>query len=156
MSFKPSMSGSSSPKKSTAGTAGKKAVNEARYAELLAKVRPRAPRTVKENERLLKVARRLIDKGVDRTPEETELGRLLTTLIARFEEEHYDSTRAEPHEVLEYLMEEHGLRQRDLLGIFGTRSRVSEALAGKRGITREQAAALSERFKLPAKAFMKA
>src|SRR5215471_6471808 len=51
--------------------------------------------------------------------------------------------RLRPHEILRAIMVEAGLRQRDLLDIFGSRSIVSEVLSGKRGIIRTQARALA-------------
>jgi HTH-type transcriptional regulator/antitoxin HigA len=59
-----------------------------------------------------------------------------------------------PHEILRSIMEEAGLRQRDLLDIFGTRSIVSEVLSGRRGITKPHARALAARFKLNPNAFI--
>src|SRR6201988_46870 len=67
------------------------------------------PGTIKENQRLLEIVRSLIDKRESRTPEETAALEVLITLIHRFEQEHYRPERAKPHEVLAYLMEEHGL-----------------------------------------------
>jgi HTH-type transcriptional regulator/antitoxin HigA len=71
---------------------------------------------------------------------------MLVTLIHRFEQDYYRPEHSRPHEVLAYLMEEHDRRQRDLLEIFPTRSRVSEVLSGKRAITKLQAVMLAKRF----------
>jgi HTH-type transcriptional regulator/antitoxin HigA len=117
-----------------------------KYSRLLADIRPTMPRTVKEDQRLLQIVRSLIDKGESRKPEETALVEVLITLIHRFEQEHYRPERAKPHEVLAYLMEEHGLRKQDLGDIFSTRSRASEVISGKRAITKEQATLLASRF----------
>jgi hypothetical protein len=46
------------------------------------------PGTIKENQRLLRIVRSLIDKGESRKPEETALVEVLITLIHRFEKEH--------------------------------------------------------------------
>ena len=104
--------------------------------------------------RMLAVARPLIDKGESRTAEESALAEMLIALIARFEEVHYKIERSKPAEMLQFLIEEHGLRQRDLLDIFPTRSRVSEVLSGKRAITKEQAVALGKRFGVEAATFV--
>ena len=126
----------------------------AKYSRLLAKVSPMMPRTVKENQRLLQLARPLIDKGESRTPEETALVEVLIVLIHQFEQEYYKPERSKPNEVLAYLMEEHDLRQRDLLSVFPTRSRVSEVLSGKRAITKEQAVLLAQRFSVDPSLFI--
>src|SRR5215813_1928801 len=144
------MSDASSHTRNMIEVPGRKSVrakpNAAKYSRLLAKVAPMMPRTVKENQRLLQIVRPLIDKGESRTPEEAALVEVLIALIHRFEQEYYKPERSKPGEVLAYLMQEHNLRQRDLLGVFPTRSRVSEALSGKRAITNEQALQLAERF----------
>jgi HTH-type transcriptional regulator / antitoxin HigA len=51
-------------------------------------------------------------------------------------------------------MEEHGLRQRDLLEVFGSRGIASEVLSGKRAISKSQAKKLAELFHVPADLFL--
>ena len=48
------------------------------------------------------------------------------------------------------LMEEHGLRQRDLLDVFGSRGIASEVTSGKRAISKAQAKKLAALFHVPA------
>jgi HTH-type transcriptional regulator/antitoxin HigA len=96
----------------------------------------------------------LLDKGEARTAEETALAEVLVALISRYEQSRYNPLRSKPHELLEFLMKEHDLRQRDLLDVFPTRSRVSEVLSGKRAITKEQAMRLGQRFGVDASAFI--
>jgi len=43
-------------------------------------------------------------------------------------------------------MDQHGLKQKDLVGAFGTPSVVSEVLSGKREMNKEHIRRLSERF----------
>ena len=50
--------------------------------------------------------------------------------------------------MLRHLMEAQGLKQKDMLGIFGTPSIVSEVLSGKRGLTVEHIKKLSQRFRV--------
>src|SRR5471030_3492635 len=57
---------------------------------------------------------------------------LLTLLIERYEEENYVVPEAQPNEVLRFLLEQHGLKQRDLAADLGGESVVSEVLSGKR------------------------
>jgi plasmid maintenance system antidote protein VapI len=51
-------------------------------------------------------------------------------------------------------MEENDLSQADLLDVFGSRSRVSEAVSGKRAISKEQAKRLGDRFRVSPAAFI--
>lgn len=57
-------------------------------------------------------------------------------------------------EVLRFLMEQHGLRQRDLAPEIGSESLVSLILAGKRNLTIGHIHALAERFHVPASVFV--
>jgi len=47
---------------------------------------------------------------------------------------------------LRFLMDQHGLKQRDLTDVFGTPSIVSEVLSGKRELNKDHIKRLSERF----------
>lgn len=80
------------------------------------------------------------------TVAEKELADFLTLLIEDFEEKRYRLPRAKPLEVLQFLMEQHDLLQKDLADVFGTRSIVSEVLSGKRELNKEHIARLSARF----------
>ena len=92
--------------------------------------------------------------GKQLTPEEREYSELLTVLIEAFEDAHYDLQGSTPGTRLRSLLEEHGLRQRDLLGVFGSRGIASEVVSGKRAISKAQAKKLAELFHVPADLFL--
>lgn len=122
-------------------------INPAKYGKLLARTLPSVIETEAENERLLAEIERLLDKGEGRSPEEDKLLELMTTLVEDFEERHYSIPDAPPHEILQELMRARGLRQRDVLHIFGSSSgTASEVINGKRSISRAQAKALAQVF----------
>ncbi len=50
-------------------------------------------------------------------------------------------------------MDQHHLRQKDLLDVFGTPSVASEVLSGKRDLSKEHIRRLSERFSVPVDLF---
>lgn len=132
-----------------------KKITTQRYAELLAAVLPKPIETEAGNERALAVVNQLMSKGEKRlTAEERWLLRLLVGLIEAFEDKAYPVDEAPPRAVLKLLMEEHELKQADLAPLFGGRSRVSDVLAGKREISKAQAKALAERFKVTADLFI--
>jgi antitoxin component HigA of HigAB toxin-antitoxin module len=79
---------------------------------------------------------------------------LLTLLIERYEQERYPIPAAGPAEVVRFLMEQHGLAQRDLVPEFGTESAVSMFLSGQRRLNVNQVRRLSSRFGLPADVFL--
>jgi HTH-type transcriptional regulator/antitoxin HigA len=116
------------------------------YAELLAKVPPRVIHTEEENEDYTAALYELEQNHTDLAPEERDLADLLTLLIEDFEEKHYQLPKAAPLEVVSFLMDQHGLKQKDLVDVFGTPSIVSEILSGKRELNKDHIARMSERF----------
>jgi HTH-type transcriptional regulator/antitoxin HigA len=129
-------------------------IDRHKYGKLLARTLPVVIETEEENEHFLSEVEKLIDKGEKRSPEEDKLLELMTTLVEDFEEKHYPIPDAPPHEVLRELMESRGLRQRDLLHIFGSDGIASEVVNGKRNISRTQAKALAEFFRVPVELFI--
>ena len=69
----------------------------------------------------------------------------LGTLVHAWEEQHHPVPRASPRKVMAFLMEEHGLKQRDLKEV-GTQGIVSEILSGKRELNVRQIRKLARRF----------
>lgn len=116
------------------------------YQALLRKVPPKVIRTEKDNEAYTQVLYELDQRSKTLTPAEQQLAELLTLLIEDFEEKRYRLPRAKPLEVLRFLMQQHGLLQKDLADVFGTPSIVSEVLHGKRELNKEHIARLSARF----------
>ena len=115
------------------------------YSTLLEKIPPKVIRTEKENEAYTEILYEL-DQRKTLTSAEKELAELLTLLIEDFEEKRYRLPRSKPLGVLRFLMEQHGLKQKDLAGVFGSPSIVSEVLSGKREMNKEHIKRLSERF----------
>jgi len=60
---------------------------------------------------------------------------VLSLLIENYENEHYPIEAPDPIEAIKIRMEELNLRQKDLVGIIGTKSRVSEILNKKKKLT---------------------
>jgi len=127
--------------------------DRANYSNLLAEVSPRAIETEEEYDRLLAVAERLTF-AKNRTPEERALHKLLVTLIEVYEAQNYPIDKSEPHEILQHIMEASGTRQADLVGIVGSSGVVSEVVNGKRAISKAQAKALGDYFKVSSSLFI--
>ncbi len=128
-------------------------INEARYAKLLAKTLPRPIRTEEENRRMTQLLLRL-DEREDLLPEEEQLAEMLTILIEDFEVKHYPLPPVPPHEALKALMEERGLRHRDIWPVLGNKGVTSEILNGRRSISKVQAKKLAEFFRVPVELFI--
>ena len=129
-------------------------IDEAAYGKLLARALPRVIKTGAENERMIAELEMLDSRGRPLTPEEENLADLMTLLIRQFEESRYPLGHAEPIEALRVLMEDRGIRQRDLIPVFGSSSVVSDVLNGKRSISKAHARKLAEHFHVPASLFI--
>jgi HTH-type transcriptional regulator/antitoxin HigA len=71
-------------------------------------------------------------------------------LIAAYEEERWPRRRPSPGELIRYLMDQHDLTRAELVPIFGTPSRVSEVLNGKKGLSMAMVQRLRARFRISA------
>jgi HTH-type transcriptional regulator / antitoxin HigA len=123
------------------------------YTALLAKIPPKVIRTEGENEAYTEILYDLDRRSKTLTPAERELAQLLTLLIEDFEGKRYRLPRAKPLEVLHFLMDQHGLRQKDLVDVFGAPSIVSEVLTGKRELNKHHIQRLSRRFRVSPELF---
>ncbi len=117
------------------------------YSNLLIKYIPQVIKTEEEYDRALKIAEQLTF-AKNRTPEEKALHKLIVTLIEAYETENYPMEQSAPYEILQHLMEASGTRQADLVGVIGSSGVVSEVVNGKRSISKAQAKALGEYFKV--------
>jgi HTH-type transcriptional regulator/antitoxin HigA len=127
-------------------------IDKVSYGKLLARTTPRVIDTDEENERAIAELERL-DSLPRMTVEQKSLADLLTLLIEQYEQK-YDLGHADPLEALRTLMDDRGLRQRDLIPVFGSSSVASDVLNGKRGISKQHARRLAEFFHVPVSLFI--
>lgn len=78
---------------------------------------------------------------------------LTMELIQRWEDEHVSVPDAEPKEVLRYLLEENGLKQKDLSAI-ASPTLISDILSGRREISKALAKRLADRFNINVSVFL--
>lgn len=123
------------------------------YGNLLREYIPQVIETESEYDRALEIVERLTF-AKNRTSEEKALYKLLVTLIEAYETENYPMEESAPHEILQHLMESSYTRQADLVGIIGSSGVVSEVVNGKRSISKAQAKALGEYFKVSSSLFI--
>ncbi len=77
----------------------------------------------------------IFDAPVD--TKEGDEAEILSLLIENYENEHYPIEAPDPIEAIKIRMEELNMRQKDLVGIIGGKSRVSEILNRKKRLTVE-------------------
>jgi HTH-type transcriptional regulator/antitoxin HigA len=107
-----------------------------------------APHLIRTEEQLAAYTKALYKLTTEEKPTKAQVEaiELLTLLIERYEEENFVVPQASPAEVLRFLLDRGGLRQRDLAADLGGESVVSEILAGKRELNANHIAKLSKRF----------
>jgi len=79
---------------------------------------------------------------------------VLAALIAEYEARHWPIEPPDPVAAIRARMEQAGYTQADLAQLLGSRSRASEILARRRGLTMEQVRRLHEAWRIPAEALI--
>lgn len=133
-----------------AAKAGK--FDAAKYRRLVARAMPSVIETEAENERLLALVEKMMRRAL--APEEERLFKLLVKLIEDFEARHYPMDEVAPHRMLQFLMEQRDLRQRDIVHLFGSSGIASEVINGKRAISKAQAKKLADFFHVSVEVFV--
>jgi HTH-type transcriptional regulator / antitoxin HigA len=123
------------------------------YAALLVRTPPKIIRTEEENEHYIRALEELERRSESLSKEEREFADLLTLLVENFEDTHYKLRPSTPLQVLAELMESNGLKQKDLIDVFGTESVVSEVINGKRELNKDHIKKLSARFNVSPEIF---
>ncbi len=75
-----------------------------------------------------------------------EYAETLTILIEYYENEHFPIQEPTGIDVVKFLMDQNNLKQKDLCGILGGKSSVSEIMNGKRPLNIQHIRALSNKF----------
>jgi HTH-type transcriptional regulator/antitoxin HigA len=107
-----------------------------------------------EHQTALQEAERLVALDPLTGTEDGERLALLALLIEDYERRAFQFEALDPIEIIEFRMSEQGLRQKDLVPLLGSRSRVSEVLGGKRPLTVQMIRALSSGLGIPADALI--
>lgn len=126
------------------------------YNELISKYPLKIIKDEKDNEYYLTIFKEISDIYINR-PDLSFLGDYLEALavfIEKFEEMAYPIPNVSGVDTLKFLMDQHELKQKDLIDIFKTPSITSEILHGKRSFTVEHIKKLSKRFGVKAEAFL--
>jgi len=98
---------------------------------------------------ILQEAERLVALDPAVGSKDAERLELFTVLVEDYERRKFPFETPDPIEAIEFRMNEQGLRQKDLVPLIGSRSRVSEVLARKRPLTVQMIRALSTGLGIP-------
>lgn len=99
---------------------------------------------------LLEQAKELALSDPLRDSDEAERLALISVLLEKFEEARFKLEAPDPIDAVIYRLAELGLKQKDFAEILGSKSRASEVLTRKRGLTIEMIRTIHERLMIPA------
>ena len=109
----------------------------------------------REFKRVVKFMNGLLDVvGDDETHELAGLLDVVGRFVEEYEDAHHPLPDSAPHQVLRFLLDQHGLKQADLATEIGGQSVVSDILNGRRTVNARQAKALGARFGVSAAVFL--
>jgi HTH-type transcriptional regulator/antitoxin HigA len=129
-------------------------LDERQYRKLLDDALPVAIQTEGEYRRLLGSAASLMEKPEEEISiEEGRFLELLSILIEEYENRVHPLPKAKPHKMLAYLIKQKHMKPSGLWSVL-PKSRVSEILNGKRGISKTQAKQLAELLRVPVDLFL--
>ena len=111
--------------------------------------KPKLIKSEQEYEEALNRIEQLQD-AVPGTEEGDEL-ELLTLLVEKYEEEHYEIKDADPIDVIDYYLKENGLKRKDLIGIIGDKTMVSKVMNRERNLNLRMIKNLHEKLRIPYK-----
>jgi len=123
-------------------------LKDSAYAKLLTKSLPRPIHSESEHARLTALLLEL-DERDDLSPEEDALAEILTLLIEDYEEKRFPLPRVSPAASLRALMDDRGLKHKDIWPVIGNKGAATEVLAGRRAISKAQAKRLAEFLHVP-------
>lgn len=115
------------------------------YGALLSEKKPEVIHGEQQHQEYIRTLEELTSKE-NISPAEAKLIELLTLLVEEYEAKNYPVPEAGPLDIIRHLMGVHGLRQKDLIDVFGTESIVSDVLNGKRELGKEHIRRLGRRF----------
>ena len=133
--------------------AGRKPIDPEKYARLIVASLPIPPRSEGQNKKLIELLSQM-DEREDLTPEEEAFAELLAIVIEDFEDRHYALPAVPPHEALKALMEDRGLRHKDVWPVVGNKGLTTEILNGRRKISSALAKRLAVHLRVPVELFV--
>jgi HTH-type transcriptional regulator/antitoxin HigA len=104
----------------------------------------------KEYEAFLDWVDELFDKKTKPTSPEGEELQVALLLIKQYEDEHYPIPTPDPIEAIKLKMAEKGLKNKDLVGLIGSKGYISSLLNGKKALTLDIARIFHQQLGVPA------
>ena len=131
-------------------------LSPAKYGKLLSRTMPKRIETDEELDHFAEVMESLSRAIAHKTasPEEVALHSLLATLIKEYDDRSYPLPPGDPVRLLQFLMDQRGLKAADLTTVFGARSIASLVLNGKRELSKAHIRKLADFFHVSPAVFL--
>jgi HTH-type transcriptional regulator/antitoxin HigA len=107
-------------------------------------------RSDEEHQKALARASKLMNLDPSPGSEEADELELLFLVIGDYEEKHFPMDTPDPIEVIKFMMDQQGLKKKDLIPYIGSASKVTEVLNGARSLSLSMIRRLSEGLGIPA------
>ncbi len=128
-----------------------------KYLDRIKHFRLKPIRSEEENDLAAEICDDLLDNFDSLSPDEHDYLEVLSRLVEDFESQWQEEKFVQPRDLLKFLMVQNNLSQTDLIPEFGSSSRASEYLSGKRpNLSLPQILKLAKRFKISPTAFIRA
>lgn len=122
----------------------------------MSKLQPKVIGNEADYREALDEAERLVELDPQRGSPEGDRLELFATLLESYEKERFQFELPDPIDAIRFRMDQQGLKQRDLVPYIGSKSKVSEVLNRKRGLSLAMIRALSEGLGISAEVLVRA
>jgi HTH-type transcriptional regulator/antitoxin HigA len=106
-------------------------------------------KTQKDYDEALRRVDELMELNPELNTKESDELEVLAILIEHYEEKYWSIKEPDPIEAIKYVMEEKNLKQKDLVSIIGSKSKVSELLNRKINLSLSMISNLHDKLKIP-------
>ena len=106
-------------------------------------------KTEQDHEQALEYIEYVMDKPKLNRAEQEKLGSVVA-LVEKYEKNNFPTSNPDPVEMIKFMMEQQDLKQSDLVQYIGSKSAVSEVLAGKKDLTLDMIRKLEAGLGIPA------
>jgi HTH-type transcriptional regulator/antitoxin HigA len=107
-------------------------------------------KTKKEYETYLEWVDKMFNKKVKPNSPEGEQTQVVLLLIKQYEDEHFPIPTPDPIEAIKLKMQEKGLKNKDLIGLIGSKGYISSLLSRKKPLTLEIVKIFHKKLGVPA------
>ncbi len=111
-------------------------------------------KTEKQYQKCLDWVDKMFDKKIKPNSEEGEKVQIALLLIKQYEDDKYSIPFPDPIEAIKLKMEERGMKNKDLVGLVGSKGYISALLNKRKPLTLELVKLFHKEFRIPAEVLL--